>query len=265
MTKSRDAMPKFLRHGLILTCLLTGCAAPVQVLLTPEPIEREGEITSANSGIPVTVRAMPSPRLAVTPRPQLSGSGRSSQASAEGAAGQAATDESGGVAAAGPGAPHLRFNGDAPPTLTLVPLFDDANVPTAVMAQPASGTLEWSLQGSGGPLALSKARIVLRREANRPTIAPPVADDDEPATPAPEQGEPMSIDVAAAEAGLPSSTGGAFRLKLDLKGAIARQFFAANPNAAKASATVTLLDTAGQPAPGPDGQPLTLTADITVL
>lgn len=258
-------MPKFLCHGFVLTCLLTGCSAPMQVLLTPEVIEREGEITSATSGIPVTVRAMPSPRLAVTPRPRLSGSGQSGQASAEGAVGENAADGSGGVAAAAQEAPHLRFNGDAPPTLTLVPLFDDANVPTAVLAQPAAGTLEWSLQGSGGPLALTKARVVLRREANRPTTAPPVADDDEPATPTPEQGEPMSIDVAAADAGLPASTGGAFRLKLDLKGALARQFFAANPTAARASATVTLLDAAGQPAPGPDGQPLTLTADITVL
>jgi hypothetical protein len=259
-------MPKFLCHSLILTCLLTGCAAPVQVLLTPEPIEREGEITSATSGIPVTVRAMPSPRLAVTPRPRLSGSGQGDQASADGAVGHGAAGEAAaGANAAGPGAPHLRFNGDAPPTLTLVPLFDDANVPTAVMAQPAAGTLEWSLQGSGGPLALTKARVVLRREANRPTLAPPMADDDEPVTPEPEQGEPMSIDVAASEAGLPASTGGTFRLKLDLKGALARQFFAANPNASRASASVTLLDAAGQPAPGPDGQPLTLTADITVL
>jgi hypothetical protein len=256
-------MPKSLCHGLVLTCLLTGCSAPMQVLLTPEVIEREGEITSATSGIPAIVRAMPSPRAAVVPRSRGTNTSGATQAS-----GESASEAGSGAEVAqesGRSSPYLRVNGEAAPILTLVPIFDDTNTPTAVMAKPAAGTLEWTLQGAGGPLALTKARVVLRREANRPTIAEEPAEGEEPVTPEPEQGEPLSVDLAAAEVGLPSTTGGTFRLTLDLKGPLGRQFFAANPNAAKASATITLLDEAGQPAPGQDGQPLALTAVITVL
>lgn len=260
-------MNKPLLHGLVFSLLLTGCQLPAVIVSTPQ-LEVEPVIGGKNAGIAAIVKPLPSPRLAVTPRPSL-GRARSQPAQA-GTAG-AATGE-GGAATDGQGAgqaPHLKVGAAAETGLKLVPIKDDAGHVTSLMAQPADGELTWRLEAANGSLAIAKVKVTYQSQATYPALSSTAPTGDAPPAvdPVSEAGEVMAFERPAAEFDLPDSlkAGTQGTLKFRLNSDDTFSFLEANPRSARALITLTPLDAAGQPLPGPDAQPLVIQSAITVL
>lgn len=257
-------MNKHLMSGLILATLLTGCKTHVGA--TPDAYDVE---TAVKSGL--AAKTLPAGTKTIGPKAQAQAPHiemknpkltpvLSNKALATGAAGGA-----GATGTSATGTPHFKLTQDAA-ALKLIPLFDDANQLTGVMASPTDGTLCWYVQAIDGPITVKTVRLTIRREAlaqpPQPTEAP-----DPQASPVPQQGEPMTFEQPAADWGITeeSHEGASCTLKLDLKGAEAKKFLMANMATSRASITITLLDAAGKPIPGDEGSALTLKASISVL
>lgn len=259
-------MKQLVSYGLVISCLLGGCTMPAPTLtVAPEFVP-----DIKTNTIPATVLPAVSPIPAKAQPPAWP-----KKTSPFGAGGSAASG--GQTGGAGEGVPgeaaagaHLKLADAEDTSLKLIPMLDDNDKLQTVRTLPAAGTISWRVQAVGSGLAIAKARFVLRREANRPPEPPRFVEGQptpSPASPEPEQGEPITHELAATAVEAPAAprAGATFTLKLGLKGPEATAFLAANPRASRASATVTLLDAAGQPLPGEDGAPLTLTATVSVL
>jgi hypothetical protein len=260
-------MKQLVSHGLVVSCLLGGCAMPAPTLtVAPEFVP-----DIKTNTIPATVLPAVSPIPAKAQAPvwpkKTSPSGAAGGSGAGGGQAGGTAEGAPGEAAAGA---HLKLADAEDASLKLIPMLDDNDKLQAVRTLPAAGTISWRVQAVGAGLAIAKARFVLRREANRPPEPPRFVEGQptpSPASPEPEQGEPITHELAATAVEAPAAprSGATFTLKLGLKGPEATAFLTANPRASRASATVTLLDAAGQPVPGEDGAPLTLKATVSVL
>ncbi|MNS51758.1 hypothetical protein D3C72_844500 [compost metagenome] len=255
-------MKQLVSYGLVISCLLGGCTMPAPSLTAAPEFVPDIKTNT----IPATVLPAMSPTPAkaqapVWPKKTVPG------AAAGGGATGGQAEGSAGAAVAGA---HLKLADTEDASLKLIPMLDDNDKLQTVRTLPAAGTISWRVQAVGSGLAIAKARFVLRREANRPPEPPRFVEGQptpSPASPEPEKGEPITHELAATAVEAPAAprAGSTFTLKLGLKGPEATAFLAANPRASRASATVTLLDAAGQPLPGEDGTPLTLTATVSVL
>lgn len=263
-------MRKPLIHGLFLTCLLTGCELPAVVVKAPV-LEVEQVIGSNNVGIAAISKPLPSPRLAVTPRPSLGGRQNPLARTADAGA---SADSASGTAESATRTPHLKLAAGSETGLKLVPIKNDEGAITSMMAQPASGEVTWRLQAVNGPLSVAKVKVSYQSQAAYPAPAAPDAEGAvAPPTvppmidPVSEKGEVLSFEHPAAALDLPESwkSGAQATLTLSLISQDTVKFFEANPRTARAAITLTPLDATGKPLPGPDGQPIVIQSTIAVL